>query len=281
LEHGAGWILLLNNDVIMEPGALAEMIRVGEETPDTGIVGPAMQRTLRPDLIDLGGDLDFRWGRVLLRQYAPSLNGHDKLPVDYVWGCTLMARRAVFERIGGLEPVYVAYFEDAELCLRAARLGYRTVTALRARVVHQVGRSGEKRFAWQTYLRMRNHALFFLRLGKSRHWPTLIPALILVQLPLIFVRSVRVYLARKIRRRKYADRPITLWGYNGHVQRPTPKRRVDDIRPHRSRHLDTITDHVERGSRCVYPTVRLPLGRGPVSAPPTDIHEPGAGGDAA
>jgi GT2 family glycosyltransferase len=223
LAHGADWILLLNNDVIMEPGALAEMIRVGEAAPDTGVVGPAMQRTLRPDLIDLGGDLDFRWGRVLLRQYAPSLNGHDTLPIGYVWGCTLMARRAVFEQVGGLEPVYVAYFEDAELCLRAARLGYRTVTALCARVVHQVGRSGEKRFAWQTYLRMRNHALFFLRLGEPRDWPTLIPALFLIQLPLIFARSVRVYLARKIRRRKYADRPITLWGYAGHVQRPTPE----------------------------------------------------------
>jgi GT2 family glycosyltransferase len=222
LEHGADWILLLNNDVEMEANALAEMVRVGEETPAAGIVGPAMQRTLRPDLIDLGGDLDFRWGRVLLRQYAPSLNGRDKLPIGYVWGCSLMARRAVFEQIGGLEPVYVAYFEDAELCCRAAKLGYGTVTALRARVVHQVGRSGEKRFAWQTYLRMRNHALFFLRLGKPRHRLTLIPSLSLIQLPLILARSVRVYLARKIRRRKYADRPITLWGYNGRVQSPTP-----------------------------------------------------------
>jgi GT2 family glycosyltransferase len=223
LERGADWILLLNNDVIMEPGALAEMVRVGEKTPAAGIVGPAMQRTLRPDLIDLGGDLDFRWGRVLLRQYTPALNDHDALPIGYVWGCTLMARRAVFEQIGGLEPVYVAYFEDAELCLQAARLGYRTVTALRARVVHQVGRSGEKRFAWQTYLRMRNHALFFIRQSRPRHWPTLIPALFLIQLPLIFARSVRVYLARLIRRRKYADRPITLWGYDGHVDRPTPE----------------------------------------------------------
>jgi GT2 family glycosyltransferase len=221
LEQGADWILLLNNDVVLEPDTLAEMVRVGESAPDVGIVGPLMQRTLRPDLIDLGGDLDFRWGRVLLRQYSAALNGREALPVDYVWGCTLMARRDVFARIGGLEPLYVAYFEDAELCIRADRIGYQTVAALRARVSHQVGRSGEKRFVWQTYLRMRNHALFFLRLSHPRRWPTLIPSLFLVQLPLIFARSARVYLARRLRRRKYADRPITLWGYDAKIERST------------------------------------------------------------
>lgn len=217
------WILLLNNDVNMAPGALAEMVRVGEQVPGTGIVGPVMQRTLRPDIFDLGGDLDFWLGRVNLRQYTDKLNGQVSLPIDYVWGCTLMACRDVFEQLGGLEPIYEAYFEDAELCVRAARLGYQTITALNAQVVHQIGRSGEKRFAWQTYLRMRNHALFFLRLSRPFHWITLIPLLFLYQLPLIFVRSVRVFLARKIRRRKYAHRPITLWGYDKQIERPTPQ----------------------------------------------------------
>ncbi len=220
LAQGADWILLLNNDVIMAPASLAIMVRTGEETPGTGIVGPVMQRTLRPDLHDLGGDLDFWWGRVLLRRYSAEHAGQTVLPIDYVWGCTLMARRAVFEQIGGLASIYDAYFEDAELCLRAARLGYRTITALNAHVMHQIGRSGEKRFAWQTYLRMRNHALFFLRLSQPRHWLTLIPALLLIQLPLIFARSVRVYLARKLRRRKYAHRPITLWGYDQQLEKP-------------------------------------------------------------
>lgn len=222
LDQGADWVLLLNNDVWLHPDALAELVRVGEGTPGVGVVGPVMQRTLRPDIHDLGGDLDFRWGRVKLRRLTPALAGQSALPIDYVWGCTLMARRAVWEAVGGLAPVYVAYFEDAELCVRARVLGYDTVTALQARVVHQIGRAGEKRFAWQTYLRMRNHALFFLRLARPHHWPTLIPALALVHLPLIFVRSARVYLARKLRRRKYADRPITLWGYHEQAAPPSP-----------------------------------------------------------
>lgn len=221
LEQGADWILLLNNDVVMACDSLSEMLRVGESSSDIGIVGPVMQRTLRPDILDLGGDLDFYLGQVILRRHGPALHEQASLLVDYVWGCALMARREVFEKLGGLNPTYVAYFEDAELCWRARPLGYRTATALNAHVTHQVGRSGEKRFAWQTALRIRNHAYFFLRFSRPYHWPTLIPGLLLVQLPLIFIRSVRVYLARKIRKHKYAFRPITLWGYERSVKPPS------------------------------------------------------------
>jgi GT2 family glycosyltransferase len=220
LDRGADWILLLNNDVVVTPGALTEMLRVGESVPEVGIVGPVMQRTLRPDILDLGGDLHLAWGGVSLRRYTDAQRERDWLPVDYVWGCTLMARREVLERIGGLDPVYVAYFEDGDLCLRARRLGYRTVAALRARVMHQVGRSGEKRFLWQTAYRMRNHVLFFARYARPWHWPTLIPSLLLLQLPFVALQSTRAYLARKLQRRKYAVRQITLWGYERRLQPP-------------------------------------------------------------
>jgi GT2 family glycosyltransferase len=239
LAQSADWILLLNNDVIAMPGTLRELIRVGESAPDAGIVGPVMQRTLRPDILDLGGDLDFRWGRVLLRRYTDALGDQEWLPIDYVWGCALMARREVFEQVGLLNPVYVAYFEDGDLCMRARRSGFDTLTALRARVTHQVGRSGEKRFAWQTYYRMRNHVLFFLRFAKRRYWPTLIPSLLLFQLPFITLQTTRAYLARKIMRRKYAHRPITLWGYERRLTPPNDqeiRQWLDEARQACARH---------------------------------------------
>jgi hypothetical protein len=216
----ADWVLLLNNDVVVVPGAVREMVRVGQEVPGAGIVGPRMQRTLRPDILDLGGDFDARWGQVHLRRYSEGMAEREWLPLDYVWGCALMARREVFESVGLLDPVYVAYFEDGDLCLRARAEGYRTVVALRADVLHQVGGSGEKRFLWQTYYRMRNHVLFFLRYAEPRHLPTLLPALALWQLPFIVAQSTRAYLARKVRRKKYAHRPMTLWGYEQRVKAP-------------------------------------------------------------
>lgn len=214
MAHNCQWILLLNNDVVMQPDALAEMVRIGDENPQIGVIGPLMQRTLRPDVIDMGGDLDFRWGRVLLRRCASEApTAENWLPIDYVWGCTLMARREIMEKVGGLAPIYDAYFEDAELCLRAKNLGYLTAVALQSKVIHAVGSSGEKRFLWQTYLRTRNHALFFLRFSQPRDWPTLLPSLFLWQLPEIVAQSAALFLARTLRRKKYAARPVKLWGY--------------------------------------------------------------------
>ncbi|NDJ84290.1 MAG: glycosyltransferase family 2 protein [Chloroflexi bacterium] len=221
LDAGADWIMLLNNDVILASDALSEMIRITESDPTIGIVGPVMQRTLRADIQDLGGDLDFRWGRVLLRRREDASTDKDYHLIDYVWGCTLMAKRDIFARTGGLRTFYTAYFEDAELCLAARRFGFKTAVALRAKVLHHVGRSGEKRFIWQTYLRTRNHALFFLRFARPTHWPTLLPSLLLAQLPMILLRATLLYLARKFRRRKYQGREIKLWGYSRQVAPPS------------------------------------------------------------
>lgn len=220
LSKGADWILLLNNDVVTEPGAIEEMLRVSRELPDVGILGPRMRRTLRPDIIDLGGDLDFRWGSVRLRRYEPALDERDWLTVDYVWGCALLARGEVFRQVGLLDPAYVAYFEDADLCLRALAAGYRTVVALHAAVTHKVGASGEKRFLWQTYYRIRNHGLFFLRYAAWYDTLTLLPALFLYHVPYILLQSTRAYVARRLYWRKYARRPITLWGYERAVLPP-------------------------------------------------------------
>jgi GT2 family glycosyltransferase len=214
LAQGADWILLLNNDVILEPDTLAEMVRVGESSDQIGIVGPVMQRTLRPDILDLGGDFNFFLGRVLLRR-ADSSDGAIYRQIDYVWGCSLMARASVFAHTGGLNPLYVAYYEDGELCLRARHeLALHTVAALKARVLHKVGGAGEKRFVWQTYLRVRNHMLFFVRFARPIHLPTLLPALLFYHLPVMLVRAARLWLARTLRREKYRDRPVTLWGYS-------------------------------------------------------------------
>lgn len=236
LEAGAEWVLLLNNDVVLAPDALEELLAVSEAASDAGfgkvgILGPLMQRTLRPDITDLGGDLDFTWGTVRLRRYEPEMAKRRWLPVDYVWGCTLLARAEVFRQVGLLDPRYVAYFEDADLCVRARKAGYRTMVALRAQSTHKVGGAGEKRYLWQTFYRLRNHTLFFLRYASGWQRLTLIPALLLYHAPFILLQSTRAYLARRLRRRKYAARPITLWGYERRLEPPEPaqiERWLDD-----------------------------------------------------
>lgn len=210
LRMGADLLFVLNNDTVLQPDCISELVRGIESDPSVGIVGPLMQRTLRPDLVDMGGDFDFWSGSVRLRRKQEGTAAPCLEPTDYVWGCGLMVRAEVLRRVGLFDERYVAYFEDADLCLRARALGFRTAVATRAFMVHKVGRSGEKRFAWQTYMRLRNHLLFFLSYAHPRQYPTLIPSLLLYQVPAMLLQTARLYLARKIMPR-YRDRPISLW----------------------------------------------------------------------
>jgi GT2 family glycosyltransferase len=210
LERGAELLLVLNNDTVLEPDCVTEMVRAMESDEIIGIVGPLMQRTLRPDLVDMGGVFDFWTGTVILHQFVSGREGDGVQPIGYVWGCGLMTRAEVLRSVGFFDERYIAYYEDADFCMRAGALGYRTVVATRAWMVHKVGRSGEKRFLWQTYMRLRNHALFFLSYAHPLQLITLVPALCLYQIPLMLLRTARLYLARKLMPR-YRDRPISLW----------------------------------------------------------------------
>lgn len=210
LERGADLLLILNNDTMLEPDCVTELVKAIERDETIGIVGPLMQRTLRPDLVDMGGDFDFWTGTVILRHFASGLEGDGIQSIGYVWGCGLMTRAEVLRSVGFFDERYIAYYEDADFCMRARALGYRTVVATRAWMVHKVGRSGEKRFLWQTYMRLRNHVFFFLSYARPPQLITLVPALCLYQVPLMLLRTARLYLARKLMPR-YRDRPISLW----------------------------------------------------------------------
>ena len=210
LRMHADLLLLLNNDTVVEPDCISELVRALGQDEAIGIVGPLMQRTLRPDLIDMGGDFDFWTGAVILRHFVPAMECNGLFPISYVWGCGLMVRREVLERVGLLDERYIAYYEDADFCMRARALGYGTAVATRARMLHKVGRSGERRFLWQTYMRLRNHILFFVSYARPYQLFTLVPALVVYQIPVMLLRTARLYLARKLMPR-YKQRPISLW----------------------------------------------------------------------
>ncbi|KAB0670421.1 glycosyltransferase family 2 protein [Oryzomonas sagensis] len=62
-------------------------------------------------------------------------------PVDFVSGADLFIRREVFERIGGFDENYFAYYEEVDLAQRISRLGHRSAIVPPARIQHLEGKS--------------------------------------------------------------------------------------------------------------------------------------------
>lgn len=210
LRNGAEYLFLLNNDTRVEADCVSELVRAAESDPSIGVVGPLMHRVFKPHITDMGGDFNFWTGEVRLRWFNGESGEVDTRQIDYVWGCGFFVKAQTVREIGLFDPRYVAYYEDAAFCMRARSRGYRTVVAPKARIWHKIGRSGEKRFLWQSYMRLRNHLLFFLTHAKPYQYVTLVPTLFFYQAPLFLFRTMRLYLARKVMP-KYRDRPISLW----------------------------------------------------------------------
>ena len=139
LERGAEAVLIVNNDVVMEEGALAALVEVLEEEPAVGIAGPRVLDGSRPGhLWAAGGRLTWRHNlTTLLGQGAPDGEAwRATRAVDYVPGCAMLVRREVFDRVGTFDADYFAYTEDVDLCLQAGRAGFGVRCVGRAAALH-------------------------------------------------------------------------------------------------------------------------------------------------
>ena len=70
-------------------------------------------------------------------------------PVDFVCGACLFIRREVFEQLGGFDERLEIYLEDADLALRARRLGWAVHLIAAAPVVHESGWSSRRKRPWR------------------------------------------------------------------------------------------------------------------------------------
>jgi N-acetylglucosaminyl-diphospho-decaprenol L-rhamnosyltransferase len=146
------YVLLLNPDTIVRPGALKALVEFMDGRPDVGIAGSRLEE---PDgtpqhsafrFPSILGELDWgaNFGPVsrLLRRWAvvpPIPEGPG--PIDWVAGASMIIRKQVFESIGLINEKYFMYFEEVDFCHRARRAGWPCWYVPSARVVHLVGRS--------------------------------------------------------------------------------------------------------------------------------------------
>ncbi|MCX6546026.1 MAG: glycosyltransferase family 2 protein [Acidobacteria bacterium] len=152
-------VLLLNPDARLLKGAVEGLQDVLRSHSDCAVVGPTVvdedggiQGSARGDPNMLTG----LFGRsTLLTRLFPgaavtrrnvvnareSRRSEDSVEVNWVSGACMLVGRTAFEQVGGFDPQYFLYWEDADFCRRLRAVGYRTRYRPDARVVHTVGRS--------------------------------------------------------------------------------------------------------------------------------------------
>jgi GT2 family glycosyltransferase len=177
LDEGADFVLLLNNDTVVDPALVGSLVEVIAGSDKIGIVGPKIYYASPPDKIWFAG------GEVFLSRGLSKHIGiretdtgrYDAIrDVDYVTGCALMARREVFETIGYLDPAFVAYYEDTDFCMRARRAGFRVVYVPAGKVWHKISAStGGQLGRAKISRKLRSGLFFFRRYASWYHWLTI------------------------------------------------------------------------------------------------------------
>ena len=156
LKASADYVLLLNNDTVVDKHFLTELVCAAEEDANIGVIGPKIFRYDVPNVIQAtGARIDFWRGRVisLNRGKTDDEIEHftvDKLlPADFVPGACFLIKRKVIEEVGKLDPTYFCYGEELDWCVRISRAGYRIVCDLNSKIWHkrQASTSKVKQFA--------------------------------------------------------------------------------------------------------------------------------------
>lgn len=165
LGQGADWIFLLNEDTVLAPGALSELVRVGESNPRIGIVGPMVYHYREPNVIQsAGGLLGAYWQPIhLARDQVDQGQYVEPHQVDWISGCAIMIRRAVIEQVGSLDERFFCYQEEAEWCLRSRRGGWRVVHVPQAKLWHKGAVLNDRPEPYVTYYMTRNGLLLMAK----------------------------------------------------------------------------------------------------------------------
>lgn len=153
------WLLLLNPDTEVHEGAVDALLDFARAHPQAGITGG---RTVFPDgslnaqsclnritpwsafCMATGLTAVFRNTDVFNPENMGSWKRDSVREVDIIVGCLLMIRRELWNELGGFNLRYFMYGEDADLCLRAGKLGYRPMITPKAQIMHLIGASSTK-----------------------------------------------------------------------------------------------------------------------------------------
>jgi GT2 family glycosyltransferase len=174
LEEDIDFIYTLDNDLIVQPQTIKELVSFLEGNPDVGCVGSIIYYYDRPDFIFSAGHY-VDWSQNLVRTRGANRRDIGQFTevstVDYVGAGAMLTRKSVFDSVGLLDAGFIGYgYDDADFGLRVNKAGYKVVCYSRSKVWHRPF-SGIGRYSFKKkYLEARNAIRFLRMYGNRRNW---------------------------------------------------------------------------------------------------------------
>jgi GT2 family glycosyltransferase len=135
MDRRPDFIWLLNNDTLVDPDALQELLAVGRADPRLGIIGSVIVDMDDPARVQTwgGGHVNL-WTGATTRFDRPRPGR-----LDHIVGVSMFIRRGLLEQLSGFSPCYRFYLEDTDLSCEARRRGWKLAVAPRSVIRHRLG----------------------------------------------------------------------------------------------------------------------------------------------
>jgi len=171
------YVVLMNSDAELIPGAIDTIGRFVGEHPDVAIAGG---RLIDPDgtpqnsaaafpgiATEIGPKSLFK---MLFPKRFPGRvsSGREPLDVDSIIGALMVVRMEAVRRVGPLDEDYFFFLEETDWCLRMKRAGMRVVIVPEARIVHHQGKTA-KRYPLRAKVEYYRSLITFMK--KNRRQP--------------------------------------------------------------------------------------------------------------
>ncbi|MBN1146708.1 MAG: glycosyltransferase family 2 protein [Anaerolineales bacterium] len=157
------YLLILNNDTLLHPGALDALLGALQEDDSLGMVGPKLlSRTgriqidcarplvspldyvLNQLLLDLALPMGKLWGRYRAWRLEKRASGS----VPCISGACMLVSRQALDEVGLLDEGFDFYYEDIEWCHRMQARGFKIGYVSEARITHLGDRSLSRAREW-------------------------------------------------------------------------------------------------------------------------------------
>lgn len=146
MDRRADFVLLLNNDTLVEKDFLLNLIETVEKNKNIGIASPVIWEGSTSRIWFSGGKIN--WWR-MKAFHKRQERRDDYLGSHFISGCAMLIKAEVIEKIGFLDDNFFLYLEDADFSRRAKKAGYDLAVSAKSRIRHfEKSEKGKEKVYW-------------------------------------------------------------------------------------------------------------------------------------
>jgi len=153
------FLLVLNPDTICTKDSIKSMVERIKQDRKIGVLGPQQidkkEKIIHsigsmpklPDALFALSFIDNIWPQnpYSKKFWARDVDRNKEQETETVGGACMLFRKKIFEKIEGFDERFFMYFEEADICLRIKKLGYKILYYPQAKIRHLIGKSNTNR----------------------------------------------------------------------------------------------------------------------------------------